>query len=643
MRKIGLSLLFSAITFCSTAQDVLTIANNNISLEEFKTVFYKNNQNTDINKSYLDEYMDLFINFKLKVQEAEELKMDTISTFINELDGYKKQLAKPYLKNNEFDENMILEAYSRMLKDVKASHILISVDEKSTEQEQSFAYEKALSIRTEILNQEISFSNAAKKYSDDKSAFSNGGSLSYFTVFMMVYDFETAAYTTNIGDVSMPVRTKYGYHIIQVEDIRDAVGQVQVAHIMFKTGEGADEKRINTAKDKINQVLEKLNAGEDFADVAERFSEDRSTAVKGGKLPPFGVGKMVPEFEDVAFRLEKIGEVSQPFRTKFGWHIITLLNKERVPDLKTIKPEIKNKIARDSRGELSKNALYVKLKTEYKVINKVSVFSALRKVAVKKVNMGSWEGTFNNLQSILFTINNTPILVTDFIEYIKTNQIVGSDFDKMYQDFVNERLLIFEEMQLQDKYPEYKALLNEYREGILLFDLTNKKVWTKAVEDTVGLQVYFNANRDKYKWENRVEATIYTCIDITTARKVRTHLFKKKFGFSVSDSILLEQANTKAPLSLQIQSKKFSKGDNKYIDSVNWKVGIPTDIKLDDGSVVVIDMTELLDTTTKELDETRGKVISDYQAQLEAEWISELRKKYPVSINNMVLYSLIKE
>ncbi|MDC0204294.1 peptidylprolyl isomerase [Flavobacteriales bacterium] len=642
MRKVGLSLLFSAIALYGTAQDVLTIANNNISLEEFKNVFYKNNHNADINKSYLDEYMQLFINFKLKVREAEELKMDTIPSFINELEGYKKQLAKPYLRNKEFDENMIIEAYNRMLKDVKASHILISIDEKATEKEHSLAYEKALSIRTKILSQGISFANAAKKYSDDKSALSNGGGLSYFTVFMMVYDFETAAYNTNIGELSMPVKTKYGYHIIKVDDIRDAVGQVQVAHIMFKTGEGADEKRLSVAKEKINQVLEKLNAGEDFADVAERFSEDKSTAVKGGRLPAFGVGKMVPEFEDVAFKLQEIGEVSQPFRTEFGWHIITLLSKERISDLETIKPEIKKKIERDSRGELSRNALYAKLKEEYKIVNKVSVFSALRKLAVKKVNKGSWDGQSTNIKEVLFTINTMPILVNDFIDYILANQIAGSDFDKMYQNFVNERVLVFEESQLQDKYPEYKALLNEYREGILLFDLTNKKVWTKAVEDTIGLQGYFKENLDKYKWENRVDATIYTCTDFSTARKVKTQLFKKKFGLIVTSDEILELANAATPLSLQIQSKKFTKGDNKYIDSVDWKVGISPDIKLDDGSIIVIEINELLDATNKALNETRGKVISDYQTQLETEWISKLRKKYTISINNTILYSLIK-
>jgi peptidyl-prolyl cis-trans isomerase SurA len=598
--------------------------------------------------------MELFINFKLKVKEAEELKMDTIPTFVSELAGYKKQLAKPYLKNKEFDENMILEAYSRMLKDVKASHILISVDEKSTEKEQSVAHEKALSIRTEILNQKISFSNAAKKYSDDKSAISNGGNLSYFTVFMMVYDFESAAYTTKIGEISLPVKTKYGYHLIKVDDKRDAVGTVQVAHIMFKTGEGADEARLTIAKEKINQVLEKLNTGEEFTDVAERFSEDRSTAVKGGVLPAFGVGKMVPEFEEIAFNLKEIGEISPPFRTEFGWHIITLLSKEEIPAFESVKSEIRKKIERDSRGELSKNSLISKLKLTYKIKHKSTTFSSLRKVAVSQVTDGIWKGEYTDADATLFTIwlptpkdegcidNRSQITISSFIEYIILHQTKGSDFDKLYQDFVNERLLVYEEAQLESKYPEYKAILQEYREGILLFDLTNKKVWTKAVEDTLGLQAFFNENIDDYKWDDRVDATIYSCIDIATARKVKFHLLKKKFGLLETTDELLEKVNINDPLSLQIQSKKYTKGDNQFIDSVNWKVGILSDIKLEDGLIIVIEIHELLEATHKVLNETRGKVISDYQNELETEWISALKKKYKVSINTDVLYSLLK-
>ena len=301
-----------------------------------------------------------------------------------ELSGYQKQLAKPYLKNKEFDENMLQEAYERMKRDIKASHILIKIDEKAPVKEEKIAYDKILSIRSDIMANKISFTDAAKKNSDDKSAIDNGGNLSYFTAFMMVYDFESAAYSTEIGEISMPIKTKYGYHIIKVTDKREAVGIVKVAHIMFKSGKGADEKRLNEAKDNINKVAELLNNGEEFADVAERFSEDRSTAVKGGSLPAFGVGKMVSEFETVAFDLKEIDAISAPFRTEYGWHIITLLERNDIPSFEEIKSELKRKIEKDSRGELSKQALYEKLKVGYNEESFIDIRSFTEQTPVKE-------------------------------------------------------------------------------------------------------------------------------------------------------------------------------------------------------------------------------------------------------------------
>jgi len=590
MRKVVLSILLVAFVLISKAQNVLTIADQNISLDEFKSLFYKNNQNTEITKEYLDEYMNLYVNFKLKVIEAEELGLDTISSFINELDGYRRQLAKPYLKNNKFDDEMLTEAYKRMKKDVNANHILIAVDEKATDKTEKEIYAKVLSIRKSILNSELSFEDAAKKYSDDKT--SNGGNLGYFTAFMMVYDFETASYETPVDEISMPIRTKYGYHIIKVNDKREAVGQVKVAHIMFKAGKGADKKRLNEAKNKINEVMGLLRNGDEFADVAERFSEDRSTAVKGGSLPVFGVGKMVPEFENAAFSLENIGDISSPFRTEYGWHIIVLLEKHQIPEFSEIKAELRRKIERDSRGELSQKALYEKLHNAYKVTNHPTQYNSFRKVAALKVAKGTFVVSSKS-NTTLLTIDGTPIQVNDFAEYILENQESGSNIDDMYIDFVNKQLLAYEESELEKKYPEYKALLNEYREGILLFDLTNKKVWEKAVEDTIGLQDFFEANKSNYTWDERVDATVYSCIDLSTAKKVKRYIYKKHRG-TITDAEILEKINTSAALTLQIKSKKFAEGDNKHVDSLEWKIGVARDIVLNDGSYILVDIHEVL-------------------------------------------------
>ena len=385
MKKIGLSILCGAFALVISAQNVLTIDSQYISLEEFNNVFYKNNNNTELTKEYLDEYMQLFVNFKLKVKEADELGLDTIAAFISELDGYRIQLAKPYLKNKEFDENMLNEAYDRMKQDIKASH--------------------------------ISFAAAAKKNSDDKSALTNDGNLSYFTAFMMVYDFESAAYSTEIGEISMPVKTKYGYHIIKVTDKREASGEVKVAHIMFKSGKGSDEKKLNEAKDNINKIAELLKNGDEFSDVAERFSEDRSTAVKGGRLPAFGVGKMVPEFETIAFKLEEIGDVSAPFRTEYGWHIITLLERNEIPAFEDVKLELKRKIENDSRSELSKEALFTKLHKTYKVVNNPKVYTTFRKEAANTIASGTFSSILENNDKLV-TISGKIIAVNSFINYI---------------------------------------------------------------------------------------------------------------------------------------------------------------------------------------------------------------------------------
>ena len=639
MKKTVLSILCGAFALVISAQNVLTIDSQSISLEEFKNVFYKNN-NTELTKEYLDEYMRLFVNFKLKVKEADDLGLDTIAAFISELEGYRIQLAKPYLRNKEFDENMLTEAYDRMKQDIKASHILISVDENATVQQEKIAYDKVFAIRSSILDNTISFAAAAKKNSDDKSALTNNGNLGYFTAFMMVYDFESAAYGTDVGEISMPVRTKYGYHIIKVTEKREASGEVKVAHIMFKSGKGSNDKKLNEAKDNIDKIAELLKNGEDFSDVAERFSEDRSTAVKGGVLPVFGVGKMVQEFESVAFGLKEIGGISNPFRTEYGWHIITLLERKEFPTFEEVKLELKRKIESDSRGELSKEALFAKLHKTYKVTNNPKVYSAFRKKAVNAISAGTFSSLSKN-NSKLFTINEIAITVSSFANYILLNQTLGSDIDELYLAFVNEELLSYEESQLEIKYPEYKALLQEYREGILLFDLTNTKVWTKAVEDSVGLQSFYNANKSKYTWENRVDATVYSCIDLGTAKAVKRAIHKKHRG-NITDAEILIKTNTDAPLSLQINSKKFVKGDNEYVDAVDWKLGFAVDVKTKDGSYIIVDIHEVLESGIKELNETRGKVISDYQNALDLEWIVLLKDKYKVSINQEVLYTLIK-
>ena len=638
MKKYFL-LLFITLNLNSFSQEVLLeIENDKITLDEFSHIFNKNNDNEKIDKEYLDEYIELFINFKLKVKEAKNLGFDTVATFIDELNGYRKQLAKPYLRDDNFNDELFDEALDRIQFDINANHILININDENNDE----ALNKINDIRREIINGNISFEDAAVKYSDDKSAKENKGNLGYFTAFMMVYDFETAAYTTDINDISKPVKTKYGYHIIKVNERRKAVGERKVAHIMFKTGKNAKPDKINDAQNKINKTYDLLKNGDRFAEVAERFSEDRSTAVKGGVLPPFGVGKMVSEFESQAFKLNSPGDFSEPFRTDFGWHIVMLLEDFPVVLNDDLYLKVKTGIERDSRSKLSSEFMAKKLKDQYKLKVYKENFNSLRRAAVKDVQKTTWDGkNALDLDNPLFKIESMIFYQNDFTDYILKNQKNNNNFDNLYLDFLDKSLFVYEESQLENKYPDFKVLLNEYREGILLFDLTNKNVWKKAVEDSLGLIKYFSDNSDSYKWETRLSASIYTCIDLSTAKKVKSLLYKLNRG-SIENSAILEKINKDSPLNLSIESNNFLSGENKYVDMIDWKKGISKDIITDDGSYVIINVNEVLPAGNMTLNAVKGKVISDYQKFLDDQWILYLRDKYKYSVNKDLLYTLIK-
>jgi len=637
--KRNILLLSVLLAFNVFPQDILLeIEDDKITLEEFKHIFNKNNDNSNIDKAYLDEYIELFINFKLKVKEAKELGFDTVSTFIDELEGYRKQLAKPYLRDDQFNEELFDEALERIQYDINASHILININDDNNDE----AIGKINDIRRQIVNGNISFEEAAVKYSDDKSAIDNNGNLGYFTAFMMVYDFESIAYNTQIGNISKPVKTKYGYHLIKVNDKRLAVGERKVAHIMFKTAKNANQKIIDKAYLKIKETYDLLRNGDPFAEVAEKFSEDRSTAIKGGVLPSFGVGKMVSDFEEQAFKLKELGDFSQPFRTDFGWHIVMLIEDFPVTLNDDLYLSVKTGIEKDSRSKLSSEFMSKKLKDLYKIKVYKENFNSLRRAAVKEVKKRNWDGNnVINLDKVLFKIEDMSFYQNDLTDYILKNQKNNNDFDMLYLNFLDKCLFVYEESQLEKKYPEFRTLLNEYREGILLFDLTNKNVWKKAVDDSLGLSRFFSDNIENYKWEERINASIYKCVDLSTARKVKSQLYKLNRGRTDNNKIL-ESINNGSPLNLQITTNRFIRGENDYIDNISWKVGLSKDIKDSDGSYVIINITEVLPAGTMTLNDVKGKVISDYQKHLDANWILYLRDKYNVSLNQDLLYTLIR-
>lgn len=645
----ALALFVTSATFAQIDDNstLLTVGGDKVTRGEFVTIYKKNNSNpTAIDKKSVTDYLDLFINFKLKVREAKDMGLDTVKTFASELRGYRKQLATPYLVDKEVNDKLLTEAYERSKKDVKASHILIRCESDALPKDTLAAYKKVMGIRDRI-NKGEDFNKLAEQLSEDPSAKENKGDLGYFTVFNMVYPFETAAYTTAKGQVSAPIRTRFGYHLVKVEDVRDAQGNLHAAHIMVKLPKDAKQADIDAAKVKIDEVYNKLKAGEKFDDLAAKYSDDKASAKKGGELPWFGTGRMVPEFETAAFALKADGDYSAPVLTQYGWHIIKRLEKKGVPPFEDVKNEYKSKISKDSRSEKSKNSLVAKIKTEAAFKEDRKVLADLYKVVDSTVYDGTWNTIkATGLNKFLFSFGNNNYTQQDLAKFIASRQSkrgkdasIQSIVNSMYDKFVEETALMYEDGQLEQKYPAFRDLLSEYRDGMLLFEITDKKVWSKAVEDTLGLKAYYDANKNNYMWGDRVNATIFKCANKEVAERLRKYLKKNAKKNPTNDQILKE-INKTSSLDLQIEEGVFSKKDNETVDKVNWAAGtLSPDIDAE-KSVMIVRINKVIAPEPKSISEARGVITANYQEFLEKEWIAQLRKKYTVTVNKDVLDSI---
>ena len=626
---------------------MLIVGGDAVTRAEFESIYRKNNsKDTASSRKALEEYLQLFINFKLKVKAAKVAGKDTAKAFQTELKGYRRQLAQPYLTDKNVNDKLIQEAYDRSKKDVKASHILISLSSESLPKDTLVAYTKAMKIRERLIKGE-DFALLARQNSDDPSAKQNDGDLGYFTSMMMVYPFESAAYLTPIGEISAPVRTKFGYHILKVTNVRDAQGQVHVAHIMVKNPENAKDSIIAENKKKIDEINSKIKKGDDFGQLASQFSDDRSSGKNGGQLPWFGTGKMVPEFEKVAFDLKNDNDVSEPFRTPYGWHIVKRLERKGVQSFDEVKAELKSKISKDSRSQLSSDAVIARVKKENGFTED---FKALNEF-ILKVDTSFLSGrlkseTFKSMVKPLFVLGNEASTQYDFAEFLVQNQSrqakdnnLESLVRKSYEYFKNEKIKAYEDVRLEQKYPEFRMLMQEYRDGIMLFEITDENVWSKALKDTLGLEEFHKQNLAKYMWSNRVEAVVYKSKDAKIAKATRKLVAKRaKKGTSI-DAIRSE-INESSKLNLQTEIGVFSKGDNETVDGVNWVPGISVDKVNTDGSVTFVEITKVLEPTPKTLQEARGLITADYQTYLEQNWIKELRSKYPVEVKRDIFESI---
>lgn len=670
MKKSSLILILITALFLSTfAQQgdevvLMTVNGKEVSKAEFVRIYKKNNANEQsLDQKSLNEYLDLFINFKLKVAEAEAMGLDTSKAFIDELAGYRKQLAKPYLVDKDVDQNLLEEAYHHLNWDVKASHILLKLDENASPADTLKVYNRIMDIRKKIIGGEP-FEVAAKRASEDPSAKTNEGNLGYFTGFQMVYPFEVVAFNTPVGEVSMPVRTRFGYHLIKIFDKRPARGKIKVAHIMVAIPKtGGSEK---AAKAKADSLYQLIHEGKDFAQLAKDNSEDHGSATKGGELPVFGTGRMVPEFEEAAFKLEKVGEVSPVVKTTYGFHIIKLLEKQGIEPYETMKQELKSRISKDARSSQSRKALIAQLKKEYKFTENRKRADNFYTHVTDSILKGTWDGeSAKDLTATLFTLDGKNYTEANFTAWLLKNKVKSANesvqvlVNNSYADWMDQSIIDYEESQLEKKYPDFRYLMNEYHDGILLFELSDQMVWTKAVKDTTGLEAFYQKNKADYLWGERLDASIYAIAPDPNYNKLAPvdcsagnakvlskiiKLIKKRKPEKLSADAMKEKLSAlnekyKGNLKMDIEDGIFSKKDNVLIDAIEWKPGMVEQAG-DAGGKTIIVARKVLPAQPKSLKEARGLVTADYQNYLEAEWIKELRAKYPVVVKEEVLRTI---
>ncbi|GEO02370.1 hypothetical protein AAE02nite_00340 [Adhaeribacter aerolatus] len=494
-----------------------TLGDRPVYTSEFEYVYNKNNGSAEnaYTRASIEEYLELYTNFKLKVMDAESRGLDTTMAFRRELDGYKQQLAQPYLTEKSVTEKLIREAYDRMKQEINASHILIGVAPDAEPKDTLAAYNKILDLRKRLEAGE-DFAKLAQTYSEDPSAKENNGKLGYFTALQMVYPFEDAAYKTPVGQLSNPIRTRFGYHLIKVNSVRPAQGEIKVSHIMVRATPGMPKADSVAAKRKIDEIYTRVARKENWDRLVAQFSEDVSSNQNGGELPWFGTGRMLPSFEEVAFKLAKPGDISKPVQTPYGWHIIKLLERRSLPTYDDMETSLRNRVAKDSRSELNKAAFIKRIKTE----NNFQEVAAAKQYALGRADSslvkGVWKNSFPDKETnvTLFSIQDKKYQVKDFFSYVAQNQKARPNaspahaMQLLYDSFAEQSLLTYEKENLENKYLDYKMLVQEYRDGILLFQLMDEKIWSKAIEDTVGLQAFFAQNRENYKWDTRAEATI---------------------------------------------------------------------------------------------------------------------------------------
>jgi peptidyl-prolyl cis-trans isomerase SurA len=631
---------------------LFTVDEDPVAVSEFVYIYSKTNgPRADFSLPSLSEYLELYKKFKLKVRRAREMQLDTLPSLQQELAGYRKQLAGNYLIDKEVTNLLIEEAYDRMQRDVRFSHILVKLEANPAPEDTMKAWKKIQEARRTLSGK--SFEQVVREFSEDETTLESGGDLGFFTAVFPngFYDLETVAYTTPLNDVGGPVRTKLGYHLIKVTAVRDARGEMEAAHILVRKDPRAEQ---DVSRIRIDSIYRALRDGADFAALARELSEDRLSASKGGNIGVFGINRYEKPFEDAAFALASDGAYSAPVETSAGWHILLRVKGPVAEPLDQARRRLEPKVKRDDRFELARVSMIEKIKKDIGVKENKAVLDLYSSRQTDTLFTFLWKpGTVGMYNETIVTLGkDNAIPLSAFEEFLQRNAgkrvnlkrsgDIPAGVRLLFDEFVQDECVKYEEARLEDKYPEFRSLMREYEEGILLFEATKRVVWDKASQDSVGLAKFFAEEASsKYQWGERARVTFYLLQsqDQKLLEEVRKFAAKNK-----PDAVLKKFNKGDKPV-LSTREFLYEHGKNNVVDQMVWKAGtlsFSEEEKRNQGwSFLKIE--EIVPTGPKSLDEARGYVIADYQDKLEQEWVRELSGQYKIRVNQGVFQGLIRK
>ncbi|MEP6594295.1 MAG: peptidylprolyl isomerase [Ginsengibacter sp.] len=644
MKKFFLFLVFSAIASITFSQTLFTYGTQAVSKDEFLRAYNKNKTTAIDKKAALREYLDLYIKFKLKVKAAHDMQIDTLPTINADLQNFRSQIEESYLDDEKEVNALVQEAFIRSQKDIHIAHLFIPLSKSADPADTLKIYKGAQEAYNALAKENGSFGNVAEELKK-QSIPANWADVGFITVFTIPYEFENIVYRLMPGQVSELYRSKRGYYIFQNIEERKAAGKMKAAQILIAVPPGADEEQKNNAFKLADSAYRALREGADFYEMAKAISNDKTTYLNGGVMPEFGTGKYEPAFESKAFALQKDDEITMPFQTSFGYHIVKRLGRTPVAEDKNdaeYLASLKQQVQQDARISSAKEKF---LKGVLKILEYKKNMSINEKdlwlltdtftVSNKQITTAGM-----NEKTLLYSFNTGKVTVADWLPFAKnykTNAELykGESYPELMKKYVSVTAFEKYRAKLEDYNADFKYQIQEFKDGNMLFEIMEKNVWSKASNDSAGLLKFYTQNKNKYYWNESADAILVSCTNDKIARLAAEQIAGgKPWNQVVAENSSQTQADSGRYELDQIPVMKNSK-------LIEGAVTDPT-VNDADGTASFVKIIHTYPTRQpRNFEESRGLVINDYQNFLEEKWVAQLKKKYPVKVNEKVFQLLL--